>query len=96
MRWITVRRYVAIIENENAANPDKKILILRDSFGNNFAPYFAQQYGTVELIDVADFTGSIKSYIEESKPDTVLLLYNPTMIEPIDWSSYTSSKFDFR
>ena len=50
----------------------------------------------MELIDVADFTGSIKSYIEESKPDTVLLLYNPTMIEPIDWSSYTSSKFDFR
>ncbi len=94
--YITLRRYVAVIENENAANPDKKILILRDSFGNNFAPYFAQQYGTVELVDVADFTGSIKSYIEESKPDTVLLLYNPTMIEPIDWSSYTSSKFDFR
>ena len=94
--YITLRRYVAVIENESAANPDKKILILRDSFGNNFAPYFAQQYGTVELIDVADFTGSIKSYIEESKPDTVLLLYNPTMIEPIDWSSYTSSKFDFR
>ena len=94
--YITLRSYVAIIENENAANPDKKILILRDSFGNNFAPYFAQQYGTVELIDVADFTGSIKSYIEKSKPDTVLLLYNPTMIEPIDWSSYTSSKFDFR
>ena len=94
--YITLRRYVAVIENENAANPDKKILILRDSFGNIFAPYFAQQYGTVELIDVADFTGSIKSYIEESKPDTVLLLYNPTMIEPIDWSSYTSSKFDFR
>lgn len=94
--YVTLRRYVAVIENENAANPDKKILILRDSFGNNFAPYFAQQYGTVELIDVADFTGSIKSYIEESKPDTVLLLYNPTMIEPIDWSSYTSSKFDFR
>ena len=94
--YITLRRYVAVIENENAANPDKKILILRDSFGNIFAPYFAQQYGTVELIDVADFTGSIKSYIKESKPDTVLLLYNPTMIEPIDWSSYTSSKFDFR
>lgn len=94
--YVTLRRYVAVIENENADNPDKKILILRDSFGNNFAPYFAQQYGTVELIDVADFTGSIKSYIEESKPDTVLLLYNPTMIEPIDWSSYTSSKFDFR
>ena len=94
--YITLRRYVAVIENENAANPDKKILILRDSFGNIFAPYFAQQYGTVELIDVADFTGSIKSYIDESQPDTVLLLYNPTMIEPIDWSSYTSSKFDFR
>lgn len=94
--YVTIRRYVAVIENENAANPDKKILILRDSFGNIFAPYFAQQYGTVELVDVADFTGSIKSYIEESKPDTVLLLYNPTMIEPIDWSSYTSSKFDFR
>lgn len=94
--YVTLRSYVAVIENENAVNPDKKILILRDSFGNNFAPYFAQQYGTVELVDVADFTGSIKSYIEESKPDTVLLLYNPTMIEPIDWSSYTSSKFDFR
>ena len=94
--YVTLRKYVALIENEQAANPDKKILILRDSFGNNFGPYFAQQYGTVELLDVSSFTGSIKSYIKESQPDAVLLLYNPTMIEPIDWSSYTSSKFDFR
>ena len=94
--YVTLRKYVAVIENERSANPDKKILILRDSFGNNFGPYFAQQYGTVELLDVSSFTGSIKSYIKQSKPDAVLLLYNPTMIEPIDWSSYTSSKFDFR
>lgn len=94
--FVTLRKYVAVITNENAQNPDKKILILRDSFGNNFGAYFAQQYGTVELVDVSDFTGSIKSYIEESKPDTVLLLYNPTMIEPIDYSSYNSSKYDFR
>lgn len=94
--YVTLRKYVAVIENEQAANPDKKILILRDSFGNNFGPYFAQQYGTVELLDVSSFTGSIKSYIKQSQPDAVLLLYNPTMIEPIDWSSYTSSKFDFR
>lgn len=94
--YVTLRKYVAVIENGQAQNQDKKILILRDSFGNNFGPYFAQQYGTVELLDVSSFTGSIKSYIEESRPDAVLLLYNPTMIEPIDWSSYTSSKFDFR
>lgn len=94
--FVTLRKYVAVIENETAVNPDRKILILRDSFGNNFGPYFAQQYGTVELVDVSEFTGSIKSYIEASKPDAVLLLYNPTMIEPIDWSSYTSSKYDFR
>lgn len=94
--FVTLRKYVAKITNEDAMNQDKKILILRDSFGNNFAPYFSQQYGTVEVVDVSLFTGSIKSYIEESKPDMVLLLYNPTMIEPIDYSSYTSSKFDFR
>lgn len=94
--YVTLRKYVAVIENEQAENADRKILILRDSFGNNFGPYFAQQYGTVEMIDVSEFTGSIKSYIEESRPDVVLLLYNPTMIEPIDYSSYTSSKFDFR
>lgn len=94
--YVTHRKYMEIITNENAVNPDKKILILRDSFGNIFAPYFAQMYGTVELLDVADFTGSIKSYINESKPDTVLLLYNPTMIEKINWKSYTGSKFDFR
>lgn len=94
--YVTLRKYVAVIENAQAENADKKILILRDSFGNNFGPYFAQQYGTVELIDVSEFTGSIKSYIEQSRPDAVLLLYNPTMIEPIDYSSYTSSKFDFR
>ena len=94
--YVTLRKYVAVIENENAVNPDKKIMILRDSFGNIFVPYFAQMYGIVEVLDVSEFTGSIKSYIEESNPDTVLLLYNPTMIEKINWASYTSSKYDFR
>ena len=94
--YITTRPHVATITNPLASNPDTKILILRDSFGNIFAPYFAAQYGTVELLDVSLFTGSVKSYIEESQPDVVLLLYNPTMIEPINWDSITDSKFDFR
>ena len=49
----------------------------------------------MDVIDLRSFDGSLETYINMSKPDTVILLYNPGVEGKIDWDSHTSL-FDFR
>ena len=46
---------------------DKRVLLVRDSFACAFTPYLAQACAELD---------TIASYIEETKPDLVLFLYN--------------------
>ncbi len=64
------------IHNENSSN-GKKILVLKDSFGRVVAPYLALGVDEISVIDLRHFNGSLKSYIEEYKPDAVIMLYYP-------------------
>ena len=64
------------IHNENSSN-GKKILVLKDSFGRVVTPYLALGVDETSVIDLRHFTGSLKSYIEEYKPDAVIMLYYP-------------------
>ena len=72
------------IENEASPdNKDKRILIIRDSFATYFAPYFSTDVGRVDLIYMPKFTGSIRRYIEDTKPDAVIMLLLESNITPI-------------
>jgi len=59
----------------------KKILLLRDSYSNVIAPFISLA-GCKELrtIDPRYFQGSITGYIDDFKPDIVLMLYYPTAL----------------
>ena len=46
-------------------------------------------------LDVRHFTGSVKSYIDEHKPDVVIVMYTEVQTKPIDWQAHTD-KYDFR
>lgn len=76
-------------------NNDSKILIVKDSFANTVAPFFAMGVDSCDVIDLRYFNGSLKSYISSTKPDCVIVLYSQGSIQSIDYSNHFSL-FDFR
>ncbi len=87
----------AIVNIENLLVPisEKKVLIIRDSFCDTMAPFLALGMRNVMLLDIRQFTGSVKSYIAEHKPDVVIVMYTEAQTKPIDWQAHTD-KYDFR
>ena len=67
------RPYISI-ENELADN-DRHVLLIKDSFGDAFAPFLALEVRQLDLLDLRYFTGSVQSFIEQHHPDVVLVLY---------------------
>ena len=59
-------------------NPDAKggnLLVIRDSFGQNFAPFIAHNYKTVYMLDMRYYRNSIALLMENAKIDEVMYLY---------------------
>lgn len=85
------------IENRNTDNQNK-VLIVKDSFSDVVIPYLALATKELSVIDLRYFTGSLKSYIERFKPDSVIVAYNPGTISAAFGIDYTSnnSQWDFR
>ncbi len=87
---------LATIVNHNPENNQgKKILILSDSFGHYFSTFLACDVEYVDVVHLPAFTGSIRTYIEETDPDLVLIIYSNPQISAIDWKSH-SDPYDFR
>jgi hypothetical protein len=70
---------VTIIHN-HLLHDGKKILLIKDSFVGVVAPFVGLGVEHVELLDLRHFTGSVKTYIEQHKPDIVVVMYNPGAI----------------
>lgn len=69
-----------INNSRTTSNPNKKILIIQDSFGWCMTPFLSLDIAAIDTIYPEKFTGSIETYIEETKPDMVIMLYSPTSI----------------
>lgn len=59
----------------------KRVLLIRTSFGSAMAPYVCHLAEYVDMVDLRHFGGSLKTYIAETKPDTVVLTYCLTSFE---------------
>ena len=82
--------------HNNGVVPDVKVLLVRDSFGDAFYPFFSLGVRDMTIVDLRYFTGSLVTLAEEEKPDIILVLYNPDMF---DWEmDYRNHKdiWDFR
>lgn len=66
---------ISVIENKTTSSKEK-LLIIKDSYANTFAPIIANDYHETHLIDLRFYNGSIKRYIEENNFDKILVLYN--------------------
>lgn len=64
------------IENKKAAT-DKKILIIKDSFALPVSAFLSTCFSETRLLDLRYFHDGVLNYIDEYKPDLVLVLYHP-------------------
>lgn len=72
---------------------DKKILIIRDSMVDTVLPFLSMGLKDITLLDIRHFNGSVRRYVEDFKPDIVIVMYKLSC-EPIVWNH--KDKFDFR
>lgn len=59
----------------------KRLLVLQDSFSLVVIPFFSLGYEQVDYLDLRLWGGDLPDYIDETKPDGVLILYNPGALE---------------
>ncbi|MBQ3133249.1 MAG: hypothetical protein IJB26_04675 [Clostridia bacterium] len=65
------------VEITNHDVKDKSsIVLIKESFGNAFAPFLVTQYHKVYVIDYRYYTGNLTSFIKKNKVGTVLFLNN--------------------
>lgn len=69
------------IHNKSVQN-GKRVLILKDSFALAVIPFFASADGAeyIDVIDLRWFNGSLKTFMKENSPDSVIMIYNPGML----------------
>lgn len=70
-----------VIQNKNAGEDAKKIVVIRDSFSCCVTPYLALSTEETHVVDVRYWEGtetarSIPDYIKEVDPDCVVVLYS--------------------
>lgn len=62
---------------KNKAIPDGgKILLVRDSYSDSLAPFLAQRFSEVHLMDLRHYHGSVSGYAEEQQVDEIVVLFS--------------------
>ncbi len=54
----------------------KTLLLVKDSYAHSIAPFLADEYEQVTLLDLRYYNGSLKSFREEHPPTDIMVLYN--------------------
>ncbi len=73
-----------VIKNHMSQN-DKKILIVKDSYGNIPAAYLSLVCSELHIIDLRYYTDvNIQNYVKENEIDTVIALYANTALQNLD------------
>ena len=65
---------LCVIRNENAAGG--KLLVVRDSYSDALAPFLAQNFSEVHLLDLRMYRSSVAQYANENGIDDVVVLYS--------------------
>ena len=77
---------ITSVENKLADN-DTRVLFVCDSFSHCVIPYVATQVRYVDKIDLRYFNGSVRKFVDEMKPDIVIVMYYPgSLTEGSNWT----------
>lgn len=66
---------LTIIKNPNI-DSTKKVVVIKESYGNAFSPLLTQNYGEVYVIDPRYFKGNLKQFITEHQIGDVIFINN--------------------
>lgn len=66
----------------------KKIIVIKDSYGNAFVPYLSSHYETVYVIDYRYFNGSVSTLIKKEGVQELLFAHNTYVMS----NSYTARR----
>lgn len=67
--------YPEVIVKNHSVDNNKKVLILKDSFGIPFSAFLSTMVGETRLLDTRYYEGSVEDYVKEYQPDLVLYVY---------------------
>lgn len=63
------------IRNQSLQNSERKLLIVKDSFAHSFAPFAANHFETVYMVDLRYFNAGIEGFLKENGVTDLLVLY---------------------
>lgn len=66
---------LCVIKNDHAKT-DRKILLVRDSYADAMAPFLAQTFEEVHLIDLRYYRLSVAEYADENEIDDIVISYS--------------------
>ena len=85
-----------LTEDPSTIAGNKKILVIHDSFGDVTLSVMALGIGHVDSLDLRYFSGSVETFVEETDPDVVIVMYNACASGgTIEWNDH-KDLFDFR
>lgn len=61
---------------QSNADTKKKALVFKDSYSHALLPFLADQYDTIDVIDLRYYHDSVKEWMQNSDYDDVFFLYN--------------------
>lgn len=96
MTQLTNEPYSEVKNLNPENNRDKKILLIYDSFSWYSASYLATDVSEIVTIHPASFTGSVRTLVDEMKPDVVVMAYCAKRISPIKAQTTHTDMFDLR
>ncbi|WP_101911528.1 DHHW family protein [Marasmitruncus massiliensis] len=71
---------VTVIKSQNNLNAQKgkttRILLIKDSYGNSFAPFLTYSYDEVYVVDLRSMTEKMSDFMAAHSFDDVLLMYS--------------------
>lgn len=79
-----------VTNNTDTGNNEKSVLLIRESFAGPVIAYMSLGIGNLYAVTPEGFTGSIESYIKQTQPDMVVILYTAPPTNEV------TSKYDFR
>lgn len=65
----------ALTEISNSNAKGGTILLVKDSFSHSLAPFLAENYSKIILVDMRYYKMSVSQIVEQEKPDQVVFLY---------------------
>lgn len=85
---------LALLEvHNNLVNDGSHIMLIKTSFADCMIPYLATVVEDMEVVDLRYFKGSVRKYINEKEPDTIIVVSGLSAMEK---EFVEDSTFDFR